>query len=239
MANPVRVQAEVVEVKRYVDGIVGYGFRPLSRVPRFAPGQFLHLTVDHFDHASQWPESRVFSIASSPVEREIIRVIISQKGVYTRKIIENLTVGSIVWLKMPYGEFTFDLSAPSLVLIGGGTGMAPFISFLEECLVEKPTADIWVYYGVRKYEHLVYQDFLNACAEVLPNIKVRIFVEQADADTAVVRSGILNIGLVLKETQQLNADYYLSGPWVMIDKFRGQLLEQGIQTHKIKIDEWS
>jgi ferredoxin-NADP reductase len=39
---------------------------PSSAVPRFKPGQFLHLALDPYDGSGFWPESRVFSIASSP-----------------------------------------------------------------------------------------------------------------------------------------------------------------------------
>ena len=40
------------------------------RCPLFKPGQFLHLAIDPYDGAGFWPESRVFSIASSPRDRD-------------------------------------------------------------------------------------------------------------------------------------------------------------------------
>ena len=43
---------------------------PSTPVPRFKPGQFLHLALDPYEPGGFWPESRVFSIASSPAERD-------------------------------------------------------------------------------------------------------------------------------------------------------------------------
>ena len=39
---------------------------PAMPVPRFKPGQFLHLALDPYEPGGFWPDSRVFSIASSP-----------------------------------------------------------------------------------------------------------------------------------------------------------------------------
>ena len=77
-------------------------------MPPFRPGQFLHLTVDDYDPAGFWPESRVFSIASSPRERERIRICYSVKGRYTTKMEQALKVGGEVWIKLPYGDFVID-----------------------------------------------------------------------------------------------------------------------------------
>lgn len=239
MANPAKVKAEVIAVDNHYEGIVGYTFKILGRMPRFAPGQFLHLTIDPFDQTTQWPESRVFSIASSPADRDTVKVIISRKGHYTTRIINELRVGSQLWLKLPYGDFTFNTENQHIVLIGGGTGMAPFISFLEECVAENRTNRIAVYYGVRLRDHLVYHRFLEEVCNRLPNMSFHIFVQEHETLDNNYLPGIIDIKKIISDTGNSNADYYLSGPWAMIDNFRKQLLENNIPSSKILIDEWS
>ena len=103
---------------------------PLEKCPSFKPGQFLHLAIDNYDPGFHWPESRVFSVASSPTRLETIRITFSVKGKYTKRMFTEVEEGDIVWLKLPYGSFTFT-KHKSLIFVAGGTGITPFLSFLE------------------------------------------------------------------------------------------------------------
>jgi len=103
--SPVKIEAKVEKISKHTDNVVSYVFTPLKKVPRFKPGQFLHLALDEYDPSSPWPESRVFSIASSSTRRENIEITVSVKGKFTRRIYNEIKSDSIVWLKMPYGDF--------------------------------------------------------------------------------------------------------------------------------------
>ena len=91
MATPVKIQATVAEVVKHTPTVASYRFVPHGRVPKFHPGQFLHLALDAYVPGSPWPESRVFSIASPTSRRASeMAVTISVKGNYTRRIYETL-----------------------------------------------------------------------------------------------------------------------------------------------------
>ena len=69
--------AVVRKIPCLVRAIIDHGERVYTRRaraidagPAFKPGQFLHLAIDPYDGAGFWPESRVFSIASSPGDRD-------------------------------------------------------------------------------------------------------------------------------------------------------------------------
>jgi NAD(P)H-flavin reductase len=79
MANPSKIQAEIVSVEPYGKDFFEVRMKPQGRVPRFKAGQFLHLTIDDYDPSGGfWPESRVFSIASRYGSEEI--VIVAREG---------------------------------------------------------------------------------------------------------------------------------------------------------------
>jgi NAD(P)H-flavin reductase len=59
---------------------------PSMAVPRFKPGQFLHLALDACEPGGFWPESRVFSIASSPRERDRLAITYAVKGAFTARM---------------------------------------------------------------------------------------------------------------------------------------------------------
>ena len=125
MASPAKIKATVAEVVKHNDSVASYRFAPQGRVPKFHAGQFLHIALDEYSPEAAWPESRVFSIASSPSARhEELAVTISVKGRFTERIFKTLEKGSECWLKLPYGEFLFPPDR-HLVLIAGGVGITP------------------------------------------------------------------------------------------------------------------
>jgi len=134
MANPIKLKATVSSVQQFGEGVYEISMVPEGFVPRYKPGQFLHLTVDEYDPAGGfWPESRVFSIASASGSDDI-RIVYSVKGKYTRRMEEGLKPGATVWLKLPYGDFVIEgvlKDGQGAVLVAGGTGVSPFLPFLE------------------------------------------------------------------------------------------------------------
>src|ERR1700687_230805 len=79
--------------------------RPQHLVPRFRPGQFLHLALDPYDPSGFWPESRVFSIASPPAQRDAIPITYAVHGRVTARMESDLVEGRHVWIQLPYGAF--------------------------------------------------------------------------------------------------------------------------------------
>jgi len=101
MSLPRKIRCAVESVVDHGGRVYSVELKPDRPIPVFQPGQFLHLTVDEFDPAGFWPESRVFSIASSPTERNRLRICYSVKGRYTQKMERAIAVGREVWIKLP------------------------------------------------------------------------------------------------------------------------------------------
>ena len=99
-------------------------------VPRFKPGQFMHLALDPYEPGGFWPESRVFSIASSPGDRHRLTITYAVKGAFTGRMERELAPGVSVCAKLPYGEFMVDPTRDA-VLFAGGTGITAFAAFLR------------------------------------------------------------------------------------------------------------
>jgi NAD(P)H-flavin reductase len=240
MANPVKLQVIVERVVSHGDGVYELILVPLGRVPRYKAGQFLHLSVDDYDPSGGfWPESRVFSIASSFGTKDI-EVVYSVKGAYTRKMEESISPGKTLWVKLPYGEFHIDAECGrDVVLIAGGTGVSPFIPLIRE-LSGRGDMDsrIMLFYGVRKKGQLLFMDAISECSAKRPGFGCEIFAEE-DAGDPAIRIGTLDIDRIRAETTGLaNPLYYLSGPPAMIKKFMARLIELGVGRDDVKIDEW-
>jgi len=183
-------------VVRHTDAVKTLLVRPAKKCPMFKPGQFLHLAMDAYDPSSNWPESRVFSIASSPTRRETLRIIFSVKGRFTRKMFDELNEGDEIFVKLPYGSFTFPDEDQPLVLVAGGTGITPFLSYLEYAVDSGLGRRIALYYGMRSPDDFVCGPVLSECRQRLKGFSFHCYLE-TDAglpDVDVAGAGFIPCG---------------------------------------------
>ena len=230
---------------------------PAAPVPSFRPGQFLHLTVDDYDPAGFWPESRVFSIASSPQDRKRLRICYSVKGRYTTKMEQLLKVGDELWIKMPYGDFVID-GVSDVVLLAGGTGISAFTAFLE-ALTPESKQQVTLIYGARNPELLLFQEMILSQLARVPGFNVIYFTETADAAFAgrmaalpkppqcitgrialspVLRPPSSDTGPLISDLRSPTSVFYLSGPPVMLKSLAADLRAQGVAPENIRTDAW-
>jgi ferredoxin-NADP reductase len=228
-----------------VDEVVAHGERvytlalkPERRVPRFRAGQFLHLALDPYDPSGFWPESRVFSIASSPAERDRVRITYAVHGPFTARMESDLVEGRQVWIKMPYGDFVID-SRADVALFAGGTGISAFTAFLEG-LTAGEDHSVTLAYGARTGPLLIYRDLVERCASRVPPLAVSYFVEQGgDGDPPAVTHGRVSVEAVWPRLPRpFETAYYISGPPPMLRAIGQDLRAHDISPEAIHIDAW-
>jgi len=239
MAVVVKLPATIIQAEKHTEEICSLTLKPHKLFPTFKPGQFLHLAIDAYDPSYPWPESRVFSIASSPARKDIIRITFIIKGAFTRRMYYELKENDIVWLKLPYGEFTFSETAPS-VFIAGGTGITPFIAFLENIREKKSDSEpVQLHYGVRANNHLIYSELIRKCSDEIRGFSHFFYIENYDNFSLPgFVPGQIDIEKIYSMNRSDDVIYYLSGPNEMIISFRNYLKDQGVNSSHIRTDEW-
>lgn len=237
MATPQKICCTVDSILDHGGHVYTIGLLPDQPLPRFKAGQFLHLALDPYDPSEYWPESRVFSIASSPEEREKLLITYSVKGNYTSRMEEELSVGREVWIKLPYGEFIIDCSRP-VVLIAGGTGMTAFSAFLEN-LTPADFCPVTVFYGARHPKLLIFRTFLEEKQKSCPALKVWYYAEELESPAENETLGQLSVETMLPRIEDpQGADFYVSGPPLMLKNITLGLREFGVPSENIHVDAW-
>lgn len=245
MPTPIKVAAKVVELTVHTDELRSYVLAPTRRIPAFTPGQFLHLALDPFEVGMHWPDSRVYSIASSPMARDRLRITVSRQGAFTTRLFAELQLGSEVWLKLPYGSFCPNADLPGrMVMLAGGSGITPFISFIEWATDNRPAAAIDLHYGTRTSSLMIYRELIERCATSgLRDLRVRYYVEQPAPGEALDDSlvmGRLSPDVAWNQLETpATARFYLSGPKAMIDPFRQRLVQLGAGESAVLSDDWA
>ena len=123
---------EVTEVCDVTDAVKCFTFAPkvANGGIAFTPGQFLSIKVDLNGDGLTAP--RHYTITSSPgaphLQCSVKRV---EGGVVSSFMHDTLKPGDTVDLSPPFGCFTPRASTSKAVLLSGGIGVTPFLSFAE------------------------------------------------------------------------------------------------------------
>jgi ferredoxin-NADP reductase len=229
MAVVRKIACMVERVTDHGERVYTIELTPAIPVPRFKPGQFLHLALDAYEPGGFWPESRVFSIASSPRERDRLAITYAVKGAFTARMERELTAGSEVWVKLPYGEFVVD-PLRDAVLFAGGTGVTAFTAFLQSLDAEWAPR-VLLFYGARTTGLFVYGPLAEACAREVPSLSCRLVSQASD--------GPLCVDAAWPAIEQLDDPLiYLSGPPEMLTVLTSQLRERDVPEAAIRTDAW-
>jgi ferredoxin-NADP reductase len=218
--------AKVSNIINQIPGVYTVFLESLDKPFKYDPGQFLHLALDEYDPAGQWPESRCFSIQSPPGE-EFIKITFAVKGQFTSQMQQELKYGKIVTLKLPYGDlFTQPHNKTNTVFIAGGTGITPFLSLFNHNSFND-YVNPHIYLGFRSREYNIYHHELNNLYNSTESIKY--FYENYD--------GAIDISRILDDNRN-DHDYFISGPPLMIKIFKDFLIKNNVASNQIKTDDW-
>jgi ferredoxin-NADP reductase len=239
-----KVACRVERIVSHGEGVYSVELRPERPAPRFRPGQFLHLALDPYDPSRFWPESRAFSIASSPTQRDVLRILYSVRGGFTARMEHDLVEGRRVWIKMPYGEFVIDAQRDA-VLFAGGTGISAFTAFLEG-LTPVDGRRVVLAYGARTSRLLICRDAIERRMKAVSSLETHYFVEDVDPEDqrragsdVTTQTGRVSVAAMWPRlSRPFEAAYYISGPPGMLRAISFDLRSSGISAEAIHIDAW-
>ncbi len=141
---------------------------PDAGVPDFKAGQFLTLGLPLENKIV----NRAYSIASSPENKEYIEFVIRWvrkplPGRLTSLLFNAKEGDKISWAK-PAGSLTINDTLPNgekdtrrIVCIGGGTGLAPFVSFAQHLHDTNDKREIVILHGASYVDELSYKQLLT------------------------------------------------------------------------------
>ncbi len=232
---PQKLRCRVTEILDHGERVYSLFLEPESPAPRFRPGQFLHLALDQYIPGDFWPDSRPFSIASSPTERQCLRITYAVKGQFTGRMEAELQPGGEVWVKMPYGEFIVN-SGEDVCLLAGGTGVTAFTAFLAGLPADNPYR-VYLYYGARHPDLLIYRSLVEAASTSCPSLQPVFLVEESSSPGCLTSR--LEAEIIWQTLPApLSVTYYLSGPPGMLKVLSTDLVAHGVPAAQVCMDAW-
>jgi len=229
MAIVKKYPAKVKSIHNPIDGVFTVEFETLDKPFKYSPGQFMHLALDEYDPAGQWPDSRCFSMQSSP-DGELIKITYAVKGQFTTRMQQELKRDSEVTLKLPYGDlFSQPHNKTNTIFIAGGTGITPFLSLFKHPSFAEYSNPV-LYAGFRNQTMNVYGVELGIAQKINPNFKFISVYQDID--------GLLDINKIFNPADKQSA-FFISGPPIMIKTFKQVLIGNGVPENQILTDDWA
>ena len=132
---------------------------------RFTAGQFVRVGVEKDDGRTIW---RAYSIVSSPFDEHLdFFSVVVPGGEFTSEL-SRLQVGDTLMVgRQAIGFLTLNrfVDGRDLWLLGTGTGVAPFLSILQDFEVWEKFERIVLVYSAREAKELAYQSLINDLRE--------------------------------------------------------------------------
>lgn len=176
----------------------------------FLPGQYANLCLPGSD------ETRAYSF-SSLVHDGTVNFLIRNVplGRMSQYLTQQAKPGGQVRLQAPFGSFYYRQTGRAVVMIAGGTGLAPFLSMLEYICASQINVPIHLIYGVTNEEDLVALDELAVHEKQMAG-QLEVVICVANAVTPGLNKGYVTDHLTAEMFHGGEVDLYLCGPPPMV-----------------------
>jgi benzoate/toluate 1,2-dioxygenase reductase component len=225
------IPAEMAEVRKLSPSSIGFAVK-LAEPLACLPGQYMNVSVPGT------AQTRSYSFSSMPkdgVVEFLVRNIPS--GLMSGYLASEAKPGDQLTLTGPIGSFYLrDVTRPILML-AGGTGLAPFLAMLEVLKDKGTSQPIHMIYGVTNDADLVEVDKLEAFAAAIPTFTFVTVV--ADAASTHERKGYVTHHMPDAALHGGDVDLYLCGPPPMVDAVRAHLTEKGVKPASFHFEKFN
>lgn len=198
----------------------------------FLGGQYVNVEIP------ETGQTRAYSFAST-VDKGRVSFLIRYLpgGLMSEYLANKAQAGHHLQLSGPRGSFYLRPVDRPVLMIAGGTGLAPFLAMLDELVAkgEAPKAPIRLYYGVNDVEELVVAqrrlDEFAAQVDGFEHISV-----VADRSAPVARRGYITEHLAIGDLNGGDVDVYMCGPAAMQEACRAWLRAQPVQAQHLYVE---
>jgi benzoate/toluate 1,2-dioxygenase reductase subunit len=226
-----RFAATVSKIEQHNDAAVVLELAVEATAPVFLPGQYVNIDVPGSG------QLRSYSFSSVPGESRISFLIKKISGGVMSTWLESADIGNKVDLTGPLGSFYLRAVERPLLLLAGGTGLAPFLSMLEALTRANSQQKVHLIYGVTRDLDLVLVDAIEAYKAKLPNFSYATVV--ADADSTHPRKGWVTQHMAAETLNDGDVDVYLCGPPPMVDAVRKHFDDNGVQPNSFHYEKFT
>lgn len=239
--NVKEFEATVESIVDLTDVIKKLRFKlPEGEEINFKPGQYVQLKAPLYEGNDE-EVYRAYSIASSPLEKEYIELIIGYvpEGIATTYVHHHLEVGNKVTINGPFGDFYYQDNDREMVMVAVGTGVAPILSLLNFMKSKDIKRKARFYFGAKTPSDLFMLDYFKELEETLHDFEFIPCLSRVGEDQKWDGfRGRVNNAIEKKVEDGEGKEAYLCGNEPMIDSVVKSLTGKGLPEELIYYDKF-
>jgi CDP-4-dehydro-6-deoxyglucose reductase len=240
-AAPKRLPCRIERAVPLSHDVMGLFLRlPIAEDFTFEAGQYIDILLPG-------GRRRSFSIASPPHDARPLELHIRRVagGEFTDRLFHEDMRAALLSFEGPLGTFTYRphvKPAPRMLLIGGGTGIAPLLSILRHLVENGIERDLQLYWGVRNerdlYAHASLEDLSRRAASLnTASLTYVPVLSEAGPDWHGATGWVHDAAL--KDVKDLEAiEVYAAGPPAMIAAIQREYDSRGSAKTRLYFDSF-
>ena len=228
--KPAPFDAEIAGLNRLSETTTEFSLTVKGNLA-FLPGQYVNIEVPGSG------QHRSYSFSSAPAAETARFLVRHIPGGLMTGFLARAATGTTVRFTGPVGGFYLrDIKRPVLML-AGGTGLAPFLSMLDHLAANGCAQPVHLIYGVTNDADLVVIERLDAVAARLANFSYITCV--ANPASSHTRLGYVTQHLDLAHLHGGDVDVYLCGPPAMVEAVRGHFATTGVTPASFRFEKFN
>jgi NAD(P)H-flavin reductase/ferredoxin len=239
LARSRRVNGKIAKVLPLTHDILEVRIELDQAFNDYLPGQYADIIVPGIVE-----RARSYSFSNSPANEEPNHVSFFIRKVKDGELTEWLhsgnRVGERIILDGPHGSFYLRRPAGSILLVAGGSGLAPIRALLQQLANEGTTEDVTLIFGARTRQDLYCLDDIQSFASSSKGKFEFVPVLSVENSSDGWRGAVGNCPDIIEpDMLELNSSHaYLCGPPVMVDAAVNRLKALGLDDKQIFFDKF-
>jgi benzoate/toluate 1,2-dioxygenase reductase subunit len=201
----------------------------------FLPGQYANLQVP-----GEEVHQRAYSFSSMTPRGDTVSFLIRNVpgGLMSGFLKERAKPGGEIAMAGPFGSFYLRAVQRPILMLAGGTGLAPFLAMLDKLAANGGSPQpIHLIYGVNTDRDVVALDKLTAFAQRVPNFSFAVCV--VDANSESPRKGYVTHHIEPAHLNGGDVDIYLCGPPPMVEAVAQYLREVNVKSASFHFEKFA
>lgn len=198
---------QISHLNKLSPDLLSVGLTPVGESITYNAGQYLEILCPD----GKWMP---FSVSNSPqddAKKELI-IRLSTDISSLKSLLNQSGIGALLQVRGPFGAYRLSSNRP-LLMLAGGTGIAPIKAMIETVGVEN---DIHLFWGVRHSSELFLSDTINAWMERRIIKDFTPVVSRESDETWSGAKGWVHESVISQYPDLTGVDIYASGPMGMI-----------------------
>ncbi|WP_027931307.1 benzoate 1,2-dioxygenase electron transfer component BenC [Amycolatopsis thermoflava] len=188
----------------------------------FLPGQYVNIEVPGTG------QTRSYSFSNAPDDKELTFLVkLTPGGLMSDYLTERAAPGDELRFTGPNGSFFLRETERPVLLLAGGTGLAPILSILRAMRACGSSRPAHLVYGVSTDDDLVELDTLASLAAEVEGLTWDYCV--ADPDSSAPNKGYVTSLIREEHLHGGDVAVYLCGPPPMVEAVRKHFTDAGVQ----------